>query len=137
MKTGKFLIAWLVFLTACSGGKKSPVLPIDAMVEILQEFHLAKAQVDTDHGSTKYRREEIEVFYTAILQKTDVEPALFSASYDYYLDHPVMLDTIYARVIRGLNEKMNREEGYIDRKKAAELPVSDTPAPAAHYNRAQ
>lgn len=128
MKTGFFFIAGLIFLAACSGEKKMPLLPVDTMVDILQEFHLAKAQIDTDHNSIKYRREETEMLYAAILQKTGVEPSLFSYSYDYYLDHPVLLDTIYVRVIKGLNEKMNREESYIDKKRTADPAANQSPA---------
>ena len=104
------------------------VVPLFNEAQVLKEFHLAKAQIDTDHNNAKYRDAETEIMYSAILKKEGIDPRAFAYSYDYYLDAPVKLDTIYARLIRGMTEQMNEEENAYGRSKMTD-PATRAGAP--------
>lgn len=114
MKLVIYLIVCGLLACACSKSEESELLPIDTMVFLLQNLHVAKAKIDGDNSFVKNRVTEREILFSSVLKNAGIEQAVFANSYDYYMDHPVMLDTIYVRVIRELNEQMREDEAHFD-----------------------
>ncbi len=114
MKPVIYLIVCGLLACACSKSEESELLPIDTMVFLLQNLHVAKAKIDGDNSFIKNKVTEREILYASVLKNAGIEQKAFAFSYDYYMDHPVMLDTIYARVIRELNDQMRDNESQID-----------------------
>lgn len=114
MKPVIYLIVCGLLACACSKKGESEILPIDTMVFLLQSLHIAKAKIDGDNSFVKNRVTEREILYSSVLKNEGIDQQTFAHSYDYYMDHPVMLDTIYVRVIRELNDQMRDDESRED-----------------------
>ena len=73
------------------------------MVGVLVDLHLAEAKVlqsrnpgaDTNFALYKYYRAEV-------FAKHKVDTGIYNRSFDYYSSNPVLLDSIYARVVDSL-----------------------------------
>ncbi len=103
----------LLFLLGCEGGERE--VPEDKirperMEEILLDFHVAEAISGKGGGPVSRRsmlREDLQI---EILERYGLDKETFFDSYQYYLEHPVLLDSIYSRLIRTLEERSDEEE---------------------------
>jgi hypothetical protein len=87
------------------------ILPEEKMVNILSDMHLAEALVNaTPHGGDTNTHRIID-YYGAIYTKYDVTKEVFQSSYDYYVYHPVLLDSVYSKIIIKLSDKETRLRG--------------------------
>lgn len=81
----------------------SAMLSKDRMVGILADLELARAMVydyaDKEEADQLFR-ENVQLVY----QTHAIEPVTFQESYLYYLNHPKLLQEIYALVIARLEE---------------------------------
>ncbi len=98
----------ILLSASCGGQEIANLLSHDQMVEILTEFHLADAHVSKNTSNIRYRDYERDLYYDAILNNAKIDRETFYASYDYYIDHPVELDTIYQRIIRDVESRMDK-----------------------------
>lgn len=99
---------WISILTvilfwACSD-EDTPlgILPEDQMVVILKDIHMTEGKVSAlpipyDSSQTLYKLLEKEVFL-----KHEVSDSVFTQSMRFYLEDPVKMDRIYARLIDSL-----------------------------------
>ncbi len=99
---------WISILTvilfwACSDeGTPLGILPEDQMVVILKDIHMTEGKVSAlpipyDSSQTLYKLLEKEVFL-----KHEVSDSVFTQSMRFYLEDPVKMDRIYARLIDSL-----------------------------------
>ena len=70
------------------------------MTELLFNFHLA--QVYADNAQQNYRNQQVmrHELVDGLLEQKGLDRETFYESYVYYVEHPVMLDSIYERVYR-------------------------------------
>lgn len=118
MKRAKALCApfWLVaclFIWACQPAPvdqtQAPdnLIPIDKMVKILTEVHLAESRVSrlgltaADSSAMVYKRLEGQIY-----KKLDVDTAAYHRSYTYYAANPTKLEAIYKEVVKNFQEKI-------------------------------
>jgi hypothetical protein len=97
-------------LTACdSENLPDRVLSEDKMIEVLIDIQLTEGiasslPIPYDSSQVLYRLLEREVFL-----KHDVQDSVFTQSMIYYLQYPIKMDAMYARVIDSLILKQANE----------------------------
>lgn len=76
------------------------------MSDILAEMHIADI-IASKHPTGNIDSIEYTAlsYYPAILAKHGVDSNLFYTSFEYYQNHPVLLDSVYAEVITKLSSK--------------------------------
>lgn len=97
-------------LIACDS-KNLPdhVLPEDKMVEVLIDIQLTEGiasslPIPYDSSQVLYRLLEREIFL-----KHEVQDSVFTQSMIYYLQYPIKMDAMYARVVDSLILKQANE----------------------------
>lgn len=98
------LLATLV-LPACKK-KEAPYLSEERMLEILRELHMADVLAEAHGKSLGYRKELRNESYDEILEVFDISRADFFRSYTYYLNEPEIMDSIYIRMIKDIEKRM-------------------------------
>lgn len=80
------------------------VIPQPKMQDILYDMHLAEGviAIQPSQGDSNTRR--ALGYYDLIYRKHQVSKEEFKKSYEFYIQHPVLLDSVYTRMIEKLNE---------------------------------
>lgn len=109
-------LAFAVSLVACSeeevtatapDGTPVAVLPEDTFVLVLKDMHIVQAGVDHTVDNPKERTEEYRQYNKLVLDRMNIAPDRFYASYKHYQRQPEVLDSIYVRVIEQLNVEIS------------------------------
>ncbi|MES2689101.1 MAG: DUF4296 domain-containing protein [Bacteroidota bacterium] len=81
------------------------VIPKEKMVGILYDMHLAEGVIAIypSKGDSNARR--ALGYYEIIYKKHSTTKEEFKKSYDFYIAHPVLMDSVYTNMIEKLNEK--------------------------------
>ena len=71
----------------------------------MAELHIAETMArSTIHlGDTNVQT--VINYYDFIYKKNNISAEIFKKSYDYYMRHPVLLDSVYSEIITKLSEK--------------------------------
>lgn len=93
-------------LAACGEDKPQFLIPTEEMVPILKEMQIAYSGVDYEIKDVAKRKSKYAEMNALILDKYAVNVDTFFMSYEYYQEHPEILDSIYMRVIEELNLEM-------------------------------
>ncbi|MCI4671466.1 MAG: DUF4296 domain-containing protein [Bacteroidia bacterium] len=108
---------------ACNPENKSAeekALPEELMRDILIDFHVAEAIAGRRGGLSVYREMFRKDLTKDILEKYDVSKETFFESYEYYMEHPSKMDSIYVQIIKILEEK--GDSGEKDKAKEKKKP---------------
>jgi hypothetical protein len=101
------LYAALSLLCACA--KEAPHLPPSRMAPILVDLHVADAYSsmirDSLHPNREKNYDSLARWTTQIFARHGVTMQAFNKSMDWYRDHPVELDSLYASVIPMLEKE--------------------------------
>lgn len=94
-------------LAACSDDERPAyLLPTEKIVPILKEMQIAYAGIDVTEQNEEARKKKYAEMNALILDRFGVNADTFYLSYEFYQNHPEILDTIYMRVIEELNLEM-------------------------------
>jgi Domain of unknown function (DUF4296) len=100
----------LLFFFACSPSSEKDkipddIIPQEKMVTILSDMHIAETMArNTIHlGDTNVQK--VINYYAIIYKKNNISELAFKKSYDYYIQHPLLLDSVYSEIINQLSEK--------------------------------
>ncbi|MEL6252658.1 MAG: DUF4296 domain-containing protein [Bacteroidota bacterium] len=94
-----------VMLTGC-GDKEPPYLSEERMLEILRELHMADVLAEAHGKSLGYRKELRNESYDEVLEVFEISREEFFRNYTYYLNEPEVMDTIYVRMIKDIEKRM-------------------------------
>lgn len=75
----------------------------EQIVPILKDMQIAYAGVDQTIKNPRHRPKKYQEMNRMILDKHGIEKARFYDSYSWYQQRPMLMDTIYQRVITELN----------------------------------
>ncbi len=101
----------LLYMTACQQEHKpAELLSVEKMVVILKEFHVTEGSVSQMRLSSDQRTELRNQAYDKLLEKYEIGRETFYSSYEYYLTQPIIMDTIYTRIINRLNNQLPEEQ---------------------------
>ncbi|MBP7399397.1 MAG: DUF4296 domain-containing protein [Chitinophagales bacterium] len=95
----------LVFNKGMLNDVPDTIIQIGPMVKILADIHLAEAtmqELKTD-SMREHKNEIIASDYLKIMAMHHVEYEQFKSSYDYYSEHPLIMNYIYKEVTQRLS----------------------------------
>lgn len=104
---GMSLLSLLACQSDAAKRPAQPQLPQVRMETIMYDLHIVDAWVDRQGGPSLRRQEMRDDMYDEVLDKHDLTRRQFHQAYQYYLDHPVALDTLYSRVQRRLKTELD------------------------------
>jgi hypothetical protein len=106
---------WLLLVglvVSCgSDSRPSSVLPQDEMVPILKDLEIAYAGVGQVVKDPKEQQIKYEEMNSMVLKKYKMDKATFFSSFQWYEQHPVLLDTIFKQILLELNAELNLQNG--------------------------
>ena len=98
----------LILILSCGKSDKNTipadVLNKEQMESILYDMHLAEGIVGYEVRSSDSNARRVLGYYEQIYKKNNITKAQFNTSYQFYIQHPVMLDSIYSNIITKLSE---------------------------------
>ena len=97
------IAALIVLFATCSQERPVLIIPEEKMISILKEMHIAHAGIDQTIRKKEEARDKALEFNRFILEKYKVTPEVFYQSYNYYQDHPLLLDSMYVQIIAQIN----------------------------------
>ncbi len=102
-----FVAISIVLFFSCSlpDANKIPadVLSKEKMEALLYDIHLAEGVIATTPTQADSNTRRALGYYEIIYKKHQVTETQFKQSYDFYTKHPVLLDSVYSRVIEKLS----------------------------------
>ncbi|MES2654518.1 MAG: DUF4296 domain-containing protein [Bacteroidota bacterium] len=95
------LIALVISISACAQTetKPSPFFDRKQMGDIITDVHLAEAKVNALVLSGDTLNKTMLAHYDFIYKKHNITEKAFKDNYNYYLENPVLLDSVYADVL--------------------------------------
>lgn len=100
--------AAFLFVFSCSEKKPVGVLTKKEMVKVLMEVYLAEDKVTRLSLKPDSSKKVFAVFRDKVFDKVAVKDSLFNASFDYYMDRPKDMETIYTALVDSLNLREQR-----------------------------
>lgn len=99
----------LACLASCMDPDPKPddLIPVGKMKEILIDMHYADAYAFQEFRSDSIYRAAAGM-YLDIFEKYQVDTGSFNRSFQYYINHPKVLDRMYAAMIDSLNAREGR-----------------------------
>lgn len=93
----KFLLL-ILLLISCQTDKKN-IIPVDNMVLILKDMHIAQTYLYEQRLGNEERIQKSKQLYHSILKKYNVSKEDFYQSMNYYSEHIQEFDSIYKLMI--------------------------------------
>lgn len=115
------LILLLGIHSGCGPDRPEGILSPEEMQEVLTELHLAEGVVEQIRGTLHWRNAHRSELYDNVLQKFGLDRPRFYESYDYYLQRPKELDSIYHYLIEDMTRRMQIEQLRMDGKTEEEI----------------
>jgi hypothetical protein len=97
------IVSVAVYSSCGESSGPSGLLTEEQMVPVLKDMQIAYAGVDNTVRNPGSRPSRYKEMNKLVLLKHDVDKELFYNSYEYYKRRPIMMDTIYQRVITQLS----------------------------------
>ncbi|TAL58612.1 MAG: DUF4296 domain-containing protein [Bacteroidetes bacterium] len=106
-----FTVLFLSILFSCGEKEKqvpipSNILPKKKMVQVITDVHIAEAEANLRTLPDSTSKETIS--FQKIFEKDSITKQQYEESLTFYIDHPVLLDSIYTQVLNELS-KMQAE----------------------------
>lgn len=93
----------LLFFVSCNSATdktwSNEKLNKDKMVEVLMDVHLAEASFSVVDRNKKDAQAEMKNEYARIFKKHEVKADDFFNTYNYYISHPALLDSVYGELV--------------------------------------
>ncbi|MCS6819109.1 MAG: DUF4296 domain-containing protein [Chitinophagales bacterium] len=103
----------LYFLSACRwSSEKIPehIIPYSKMQNILLDIHLADAIASREAISEDVQKRNTLSLYHSIFEKHQISSKQFQESFNYYLLHPQLLDSMYVNIVIEISKKQAEVE---------------------------
>ena len=103
MIKNKLAALLLLFFVSCNSAtdksSSNEKLNKDKMVEVLMDVHLAEASFTVVDRNKKDAQSEMENEYALIFKKHEVKAEDFFSTFNYYIAHPALLDSVYGELV--------------------------------------
>lgn len=119
-----FVVMILVsgMLVSCGEKKPEGILSKREIIPVMKDMQIAYAGIDATVKNDLARPKRYAEMNAQILKKYKVNKEVFYKSYKYYQSRPVMMDSIYTKIIEMLNEEMVPLQQKQRRNKANKVP---------------
>jgi len=101
-------------------GKDAP-LPPEQMRVVLRDMHVVNAWVSRQGGPFSRRKDMRNEMYDEVLAMHNLDRITFHEAYQFYLEHPTELDSLYRQIKRELEtdlDSLKKEQGLEVKKKS-------------------
>jgi len=82
----------------------------EQMVSYLIQLHIAEAQVQNLRLKKDSSKVVFDIYERHLLEKNGLSDTLFVSSYNYYLEHPIELETIYEAVVDSISVRKSIDD---------------------------
>jgi len=103
IKKTYFIILCLLYTFSCKKEEEKTDIPFPKMVQILKEQHLVEAGFHVDNKTETDKKSLGTQYYAEILKKHGFTSKQFEEAKVFYNNHPQLMDSIYAVMIREMN----------------------------------
>jgi hypothetical protein len=115
-------LSWIIQTLICSGcllaaslsgcgsddqPANAPHMPAAKMKAVLRDIHLVDAWTDRQGGPYSRRKDIRDELYDEVLDQHGLDRKTFHQTYQYYLDHPVQLDSLYRQMKEGMQDELD------------------------------
>ncbi len=83
------------------------IIPLDEMTALLFDYHVAYTHGDKVMRDFRMREIYVHELIDGILKQRGLSREDFYRSYEYYVAHPILLDTIYSRIMVDMQAVQN------------------------------
>lgn len=122
-----WLIGAMILLLGCGESKPEGIIPEEEMAAILADIHIMEGVGDANIRQIIARKNFREDMQDEILKKHGLDRETFFKSYEYYIKNPILMDSMYFRMIKEYDLKM--EQSY-DKSYGNEDPQATKPGAA-------
>ena len=96
---------------ACDGSNNSKkIMSEPDMVAYLIQLHIAEAQVQNLRLKKDSSEVVFKIYETHLLTKNGFSDTLFKNSYNYYLQYPKQLESIYEAVVDSISVRKSKDD---------------------------
>lgn len=108
MKSGRYLrrvlcLSLVMLALGCGSDVPSNILEVNLMVPVVKDLQLSYAGIDATVHNPDDRPAKYEEMNAMVLAKHQLSKETFFTSFSYYQEHPALMDSIYRKVVDGLN----------------------------------
>ena len=97
----------LVAISCNSGSPPSGIMDRDSMINFLVDLHLAEAKVKGARLSKDSADQVFEIYERKLFNDHNISESIFIESYNYYMNHSLLLEEIYTAVIDSVGLKQD------------------------------
>ncbi|MDB5013991.1 MAG: hypothetical protein JWQ25_2193 [Daejeonella sp.] len=110
----------LIFLTTCTNNtSKRDIIKSDKMVDVLTDIHIVDGYISTFVQSDTLKQ-RASSYYAAVYKHHGIDSLNYKNSLEYYSKDPKLLDTIYFKVEKNLEDIRKVESDRGDKKRLDE-----------------
>lgn len=101
------LTACCLLLVSCEEKEETVVIPANVlskerMTKLITDIHIAEAEVNA--GTLPDSTSKVPISFQKIFDKDSVTKQQYEESLTFYLEHPVLLDSIYTQVLNDMSK---------------------------------
>jgi hypothetical protein len=109
-----WLVIWLLGWLLLSGlgcqsdqPREAPGVPAEQMRSVLRDLQIVDAWVDRQGGPFDRRKQMRDEMYDQVLTQHELDRETFHQAYQFYLDYPAELDTLYSHIKRDMQAELD------------------------------
>ena len=104
------LVIMIILGLSCCRKKHAPegILTQDQMVSVMSELYVAEQKISTLGVKRDSLALIFDVMKEKVFAKAGVTDSVFRKSLNYYMDHPMDLETVYISLVDSLNLREQR-----------------------------
>ncbi|WNJ19435.1 DUF4296 domain-containing protein [Pontibacter sp. G13] len=124
-RTWTFIIIACMALAGCEEVVENH-LSEKEMQDLLLQVHLTDAWVEVSKQPINVRKRMRAELYDDVLASRGLDRETFEQSYQYYLKHPTVMDSLYQFVIDSLNRRMELHQDTLMHRNRKSPPKPDS-----------
>lgn len=99
----------LFILASCQqkSGTPAGIIPKDKMQSILEDIHYAQIEINIAHLVPDSAKKMDVTYYNRIFRLHHVTAQQFLNSFDYYIQHPDIMDDMYQNMVNELGKNVS------------------------------
>ncbi len=102
----------------CVAEQEDPPLAMEQMQYLLTEIHLANSVAYSHERNIEQQTQLKEDMVNQILVKAGLDRETFYRHYQYYIQHPELLDSVYSLIISDLEDRKKTVESAKEKQKS-------------------
>jgi hypothetical protein len=104
------IVFMILFGLACCKKNQAPegILTQEKMVAVMSDLYITEQKISTLGVKRDSLSQMFDVLKEKVFAKQGITDSVFRKSMDYYIDHPLEMETIYTSLVDSLNLREQR-----------------------------